>query len=876
MGLIRGSVACSGPDWLVLGEDGAAPDKVFQFRSDQAVTVRVVGKRLRAGFRPPEGRLVIESNGGSAVVLVRVEPPAVVPFAHGVLAGADSPRRLAEMTRAAPREAAAYFENGAVAAWYAANGWTYPVQGPPAAGVAALQQFYEALGLAAPPRVELDRPSLRLEGAPGAALETAVVLQTAERRAVFAHATTAAPWLLIDRAVLGGRTARIPVRVPHVPDRPGEVLRGRVQVTANGNQRFAVDVTLAVLAGAAPLDEDAAGRTFLRQGAPTMRRRLPQKALEAVPARRASGRPGLMAWILVGAFFLFAAAAAMIVTAVVVLTPPGGAAPPVVQAPSDPPKTNPPPPKPDNNPPPIPPPTPLPPPPGPTDVAVGLKSDDADVRLAALKKLAALGPKAAPALHAVLRAMKDGDADFRREALAALLKIGSPTAADVDVLADLADDATFPEGRKYALAALAALGPDARPAAPALCRALKDSDPAVKRKAAELLGGLGLPVRDAARKALVDALHDADVGAAAAAALAKMGPPTKEDYTDLLLCLRDKAEAARRYALTGLRDIGPDAAEYAPYLCDEVTDDASPELRRLAVAALLAAAPDAPGSLDAFGRAVGDADPEVRRAAVAALVKLGPAKGALPGLIRALGSEDVAAARAAGDALKAARLDAKQIEELGDSLREGRAALRLRVMALLKPLGADAAPAVRGVCEVLRAGPGEARRQAFALLRAIGPAARKAEGMLSALLDDDKFAVRLDAAATLAAVEGPDATDAIPVLLDGLRVDQLDDAEQAAERDRAVEALGRIGEPAVKPLLDALDDDFAGGGLKTMKGRINAEARVAAVKALGAMGPPANTGRVLAALSTLQRIDPSDAVRDAAKEARTRIRKSGA
>ncbi len=650
------------------------------------------------------------------------------------------------------------------------------------------------------------------------------------------------------------------MRVPSVPDRPGEVLRGRVQVTANGNQRFAVDVTLAVLAEVVPLDEDP-------------------DALEALPARRGAGRPGLMAWVLVGAFFLFAAAAAMIVTAVVVLTPPGGAASQVVQAPSDPPKTDPSPPKPDNNPPKSPPPAPPPPappapmpppPPGPTDIAEALKSDDADVRLSALKKLAELGPKAAPALHAVLQAMKAGDADFRREALAALPKIGSPTAADVDVLADLIDDATFPRGRKYALEALAALGADARPAAAALCRALKAPGPAVRRQAAEVLGGLGPPIRDVARKALVEALHDADadVSVAAADALAQMGPATKADDTDLLLCLHDRAPAARRYALTSLRDLGPDAADYAPYLRDEVTDDASPELRRLAVAALMAVAPDAPGNIDVFAKAVGDANPEVRRAAVAALVKIGPAKGALPGLIRALGSDDEAAVKAAGEALKTARLDAKQIEELGDSLREGRAALRLRVMALLKPMGADAAPAVRGVCEVLRAGPGEPRRQAFALLAAMGPAGRKADDALTALLDDDKFVVRLDAATTLAAVEGSDATDAIPVLLDALRVDQLDDAEQAAERDRAIEALGRIGEPAVKPLLDALENDFTGGGLKTMKGRINAEARLAAVRALGAMGPAANTFKVLAELAKLARIDPSDAVRDAAKEAR--------
>jgi hypothetical protein len=34
--------------------------------------------------------------------------------------------------------------------------------------------------------------------------------------------------------------------VPQVPNNPGEVLRARVLVTANGNQRFAVDVMLAI------------------------------------------------------------------------------------------------------------------------------------------------------------------------------------------------------------------------------------------------------------------------------------------------------------------------------------------------------------------------------------------------------------------------------------------------------------------------------------------------------------------------------------------------------------------------------------------------------------------------------------------------------
>ena len=178
------------------------------------------------------------------------------------------------------------------------------------------------------------------------------------------------------------------------------------------------------------------------------------------------------------------------------------------------------------------------------------------------------------------------------------------------------------------------------------------------------------------------------------------------------------------------------------------------------------------------------------------------------------------------------------------------------------------------ICDVLRDGSGEARRQACALLAAIGPGARRADDDLGKLLDDEKFAVRLDAATALAAVDGSDAGDAVPVLVDALRVEQLGDAEQAAQRDRAVEALGRIGEAAVKPLTDAVENDFTGGGLGTTKGKINTDARLAAVKVLGAIGAAADTSKVMALLLKLSRIDPSDDVKSAAKESAARIRKS--
>src|SRR5207302_7825114 len=74
---------------------------------------------------------------------------------------------------------------------------------------------------------------------------------TQEKRPVFAHATCDQPWLDVGRAKLNGRFATIPVQVPSVPNRPGETLQATVHVTANGNQRFQVPLTLSV-AGASP------------------------------------------------------------------------------------------------------------------------------------------------------------------------------------------------------------------------------------------------------------------------------------------------------------------------------------------------------------------------------------------------------------------------------------------------------------------------------------------------------------------------------------------------------------------------------------------------------------------------------------------------
>ena len=247
MRLLFGSISCEDCNWLRLGGVKGASEKHFQFGSDANIPVHVQANRLRASNKPLEGRLVVDSNGGTAVVTVRAEVP-VQPFPEGVLKDARSPRQLAEKAKHSPREAAELFERGAVARWYSDNGWTYPIAGPAPKGPAAVQQFFEVLGLTIPPKVELRKKAVALRGSVGDSLRCELELVNEEKKAkpVFAHAFSNQPWLEVGRASLNGRIAKIPLVIPSVPDREGATLSARVVVVANGNQRFVVPVTLEI------------------------------------------------------------------------------------------------------------------------------------------------------------------------------------------------------------------------------------------------------------------------------------------------------------------------------------------------------------------------------------------------------------------------------------------------------------------------------------------------------------------------------------------------------------------------------------------------------------------------------------------------------
>lgn len=249
--LLYGTVTCENCLWLSLGDAAGAQQKIFQFSTDMLVKIRVLGKQLRASGKPLEGRLVVESNGGKFTVPIRAEIP-VIPFSEGILAGARTPRQIAEKSKDHPKEATPFFEQGAVSRWYAANGWIYPVQGPSASGLGAVQQFFEALGLTQAPKVEISDRVINLVGKAGEMLWHSVEVKSREKRPVYAHATCDQDWVKVGPTRLNGRIATLPLVVTAVPNRPGATLQAELKVTANGNQQFSIPIALAVVGAPLP------------------------------------------------------------------------------------------------------------------------------------------------------------------------------------------------------------------------------------------------------------------------------------------------------------------------------------------------------------------------------------------------------------------------------------------------------------------------------------------------------------------------------------------------------------------------------------------------------------------------------------------------
>lgn len=241
--LLHGTLEVRGGDWVrvdagaAAGGNGKVPIKAGR---SQQLQVHISTQGLPAGQRYA-ATLTLITNGGAAELPITLDV-APLPFPEPPLQGATTPKELATAMKEAPKPASVLLESGQIERWFSANGWRYPVVGTLAKGVAAVQQFFEAMGLSKPPPLTLvpDHVELAVENA---AVHGSFELTTTSKKWVYARVETDQPWLRpLESAVSG--PVRTTVGFEVVPRRlPGRGLHeGALHLLGNGNQRLSFRV----------------------------------------------------------------------------------------------------------------------------------------------------------------------------------------------------------------------------------------------------------------------------------------------------------------------------------------------------------------------------------------------------------------------------------------------------------------------------------------------------------------------------------------------------------------------------------------------------------------------------------------------------------
>lgn len=251
LGLLQGDITAFGGGWLGLAGADDGVRLPLRLLRRQTVTVRIETGGLPA-LRSYPGKLTLITNGGIVEVPVslEVEPR---PFPHAPFQGVDRPRALAERMRENPKAAVPLLEAGKVAAWFAANGWDYPVEGPPARGIGAVQQFFEAMGLARAPAVTLASEKLELHTVLPQGCRGQVSVHTPARKWVYATAEADVPWIQLPTpAVSGPQRADLPFDVDAGRLAPG-IHQGRIRVRVNGGRTLETLVSVTAERAREPL-----------------------------------------------------------------------------------------------------------------------------------------------------------------------------------------------------------------------------------------------------------------------------------------------------------------------------------------------------------------------------------------------------------------------------------------------------------------------------------------------------------------------------------------------------------------------------------------------------------------------------------------------
>jgi hypothetical protein len=241
-GLLQGKVTVfEGGQWLRIAEGDNPAECALKTARAQPIHLHIDARGLTAP-QTYSGKLTVITNGGISEVAVRLDVVSV-PFAHAPFQGAASPRQMAERMRTNPKQAVPLLENGAIAEWFKANGWAYPVSGQPARGVAAVQQFFECMGLSKPPPLQLSDQEFQFVCTPPDVVQARVTLRTNTKKWVYAQADSDTTWLRVTTPTVSGpQQTQITFEVDSTLMDAGGLHAGTIHIVANAGQRLAVRV----------------------------------------------------------------------------------------------------------------------------------------------------------------------------------------------------------------------------------------------------------------------------------------------------------------------------------------------------------------------------------------------------------------------------------------------------------------------------------------------------------------------------------------------------------------------------------------------------------------------------------------------------------
>jgi HEAT repeat protein/S1-C subfamily serine protease len=455
-----------------------------------------------------------------------------------------------------------------------------------------------------------------------------------------------------------------------------------------------------------------------------------------------------------------------------------------------------------------------------------LESSSPKVRAKALELLAEMGPRAQPAVRALVEVLKDKDEPTSRRAQKALENIGVPDKADVAYLKTALQDRNE-RVRIYAADALGRLGLDARSTVPELVKALSDALPPVRQNAAQALGQIGPEAKAISLPALTKALKDDEKAVRMAAAESLILVLTPLSAGDLTLVseqlLAHKDIECRLPAVRALGTLKSEHAKVVPLLKEFCKSGTDKPLRLAALSSLAQFGPDAEPAIALLIETAKDMDGELRQAAFLAIGKMGAkAKAALPVLTEALKDSDKIVKASVINALGGIGPDAAKATaaELGQLLEDEKdRGVRLQIVMTLGKYGPGAKPAAARMIEAFAE---EELEKAIGLL-----------GKIDDLIRDpvSKIKIELELTKILAKVD-----------------------KTFQEKD--VEALSKIGKPAVPYLIQGLRDQ-------------RAFVRWGCVKALSRMGPQAKDAWT--ALSYNARLEPIPDIRKDTANAAHRV-----